>query len=264
VRIGVREHISGRSDLIIGLTGIGVFAAIWCYLTYGGFIQPVFLPSPTAMWQGLVDFEHRDWLFPAIWRSFRRVTESLFLVIIVGVPLGILMGTFTPVDAFLRKIISGAKSIPTTGVVGLIVVWFSIEERAKIVFLFIGAIFYMIILVKNAVQKVPEEYIRVALDLGATRAQVVWRVLLPGAMPQIWESIAVCNGIMWTYIVLAEFINSNEEQLGLGYLLQIGSRTQDSGKVFATLAVIAVISSFTDYLLQATRRRFLDWGDTSE
>ena len=69
---------------------------------------------------------------------------------------------------------------------------------------------------------------------------------------------------MWTYIVLAEFINSNEEQLGLGYLLQIGSRTQDSGKVFATLAVIAVISSFTDFVLQATRRRFLNWGDTAE
>jgi ABC-type nitrate/sulfonate/bicarbonate transport system permease component len=64
---------------------------------------------------------------------------------------------------------------------------------------------------------------------------------------------------MWTYIVLAEFINSNEEQLGLGYLLQIGSRTQDSGKVFATLTVIAVISSLTDYALQVVRRRFLDW-----
>lgn len=262
--IGVRHHLSRRSDLIIGLTGLGVFAIIWCFLTYGGFIRPLFLPTPTAMWQGLVDFERRDWLFPAIWRSFRRVTESLLLVIAAGVPLGILMGTFTPVDAFLRKIIGGAKSIPTTGVVGLIVVWFSIEEKAKIVFLFIGAIFYMIILVKNAVQKVPEEYIRVALDLGASPTQIVWRVLLPGAMPQIWEAIAVCNGIMWTYIVLAEFINSNEETLGLGYLLQIGSRTQDTGKVFATLAVIAVISSFTDYLLLAARRRFLDWGEAAE
>jgi len=211
------------------------------------------------MWRGLVDFHDRNWLIPAIWRSFRRVTESLFLVIIIGVPLGVVMGTFTPVDAFLRKIISGAKSIPTTGIVGLIVVWFSVEERAKIVFLFIGAIFYMIILVKNAVVKVPEDYVRVALDLGASGRQMIWRVLLPGALPQIWEAIGVCNGIMWTYIVLAEFINSNEEQLGLGYLLQIGSRTQDSGKVFATLTVIALISSITDYCLQLVRRRFLNW-----
>jgi len=259
LRVGVRSQISSRSDLLISLTGIGVLVLIWCSLTYGGFVKPVFLPTPTDMWRGLVDFYSRNWLIPAIWRSLRRVTESLILVTIAGVPIGLLMGSFTPVDAFLRKIISGAKSIPTTGIVGLIIVWFSIEERAKIVFLFIGAIFYMIILVKNAVLKIPEEYIRVALDLGANRRQMIWRVILPGALPQIWEAIAVCNGIMWTYIVLAEFINSNEEQLGLGYLLQIGSRTQDTGKVFATLTVIAIISSFTDYVFQSLRRRFLDW-----
>jgi len=257
--IGIRDRLSTRSDLVLGLVGIGVLIGIWCGLTYGGYVSPVFLPTPTRMWTGLLDFYHRDWLLPAIWRSFARVSESLILVILVGVPIGILMGTFTPIDAMLRKIISGAKSIPTTGIVGLIVVWFSIEERAKIIFLFIGAIFYMIILVKSAVMAVPEDYIRVALDLGANRRQMVWRVLLPGALPQIWEAIAVCNGIMWTYIVLAEFINSNEEQLGLGYLLQIGSRTQDSGKVFATLTVIALISSFTDYVLQSVRRRFLAW-----
>ena len=258
-RIGVREQISNRSDLIVGLTGIAVLGAVWCFLTYGSFVSAAFLPTPTGMWKGLVNFHQRDWLIPAILRSFRRVTLSLFLVVLVGVPIGVLMGCFTPIDAFLRKIVSGAKSVPTTGLMGLIIVWFSIEERAKIVFLFIGAIFYMIILVKNAVLKVPEAYIRVALDLGATRLQVIWRVILPGAMPQMWEAIAVCNGIMWTYIVLAEFINSNEEQLGLGYLLFIGSRTQDSGKVFAALTVIAVISSGTDYGLQWIRRRFLDW-----
>src|SRR6266849_1394364 len=128
MRLRVREQLSSRADLFIGLTGIGVVSAVWCFLTYGGFVRAVFLPTPTGMWRGLADFHHRDWLIPAIWRSFRRVTESLILVILAGVPVGVLMGTFTPVDAFLRKIINGGKSIPTTGIVGLIVVWFSIEE----------------------------------------------------------------------------------------------------------------------------------------
>jgi NitT/TauT family transport system permease protein len=257
--IGIRDRISNRSDLMIGLSGIGVLVAIWCLLTYGGLVRPIFLPTPTGIWRGLADFQHRHWLIPAIWRSFRRVTESLVLVILAGVPVGILMGSFTPVDAFLRKIISGAKSIPTTGLVGLIVVWFGIEERGKIAYLLIGAVFYMIILVQNAVLKVPEEYVQVALDLGANRRQIIWSVLLPGALPQIWEAIAVSNGIMWTYIVLVEYLSSNEDTLGLGYLLSIGSRSQDSGKMFAALTVIAVISSLTDYVLQSIRHRFLDW-----
>jgi ABC-type nitrate/sulfonate/bicarbonate transport system permease component len=211
------------------------------------------------LWEGLLDFHRKGWLLPAIGRSFGRVTYALGLVILVGVPVGVLMGAFPAVDAFLRKSVNGAKSVPTTGIVTLVILWFGIEERGKIVFLFLGAIFYMILLVKNAIQGVREEYLRVALDIGAKPPQMIGRVLLPGALPQIWDAITVCNGIMWTYIVLTELMSSNEEQLGLGYLLQIGQRSGDSGKLFGTLILIAVISSLTDWVLQAIRRRFLNW-----
>lgn len=259
VNFNIRGKLSPRADLAIGLLGIALLVAAWCIATYGGFVKPLFLPSPSGIWEGLTTFQQQHWLLPAIGKSFWRVLLSLLLVIIIGVPIGLLMGAFAPVDAALRKIISAGKSIPTTGIVGLIVLWFSIEERAKIVFLFLGAIFYMIILVKNAVQNVNEDFVRVALDIGASRWQMLTRVVLPAALPQIWDAIAVCSGIMWTYIVLAEFINSSEEQLGLGYLLYMGSRTQESGKVFATLLLIGMISSLTDFVLQSVRKRFLNW-----
>ena len=255
----IRGRISPQLDLTIGLGVFALLAACWCYVTYAGRVPALFLPTPTGIWEGLVGFDHRHWLIPAIERSTFRVAKSLLLVVAVGVPIGILMGTFPAIDAGLRKIVNGAKSIPTTGIMGLIILWFSIEEKAKIIFLFLGAIFYMIILVKNAVQSVPDDYLRVATDIGATPWQMVSRVLLPGALPQIWDAIAVCNGIMWTYIVLAEFINGNEEQLGLGYLLQIGTRTNESGSVFAVLIVIAIISSLTDWLFSLVRRRYLRW-----
>ena len=116
-------------------------------------------------------------------------------------------------------------------------------------------------LVKNAILSVNEEYLRVALDLGANRWQMIWRVLLPGAVPQIWGAIAVCSGIMWTYIVLAEFINSSQSNLGVGYLLFVGSRTggNGAGKIFGMIIVIALISSLTDFLLQFIRKKLFDW-----
>jgi ABC-type nitrate/sulfonate/bicarbonate transport system permease component len=255
----IRRGLSPRTDFALGLAGIGTLFLVWCGVTYGGYVGPLFLPTPTGIWNAIGDFHRHHWIFPAIWGSFWRVTRALGLVILVGVPVGVAMGTFAPVDAFLRRIISGAKSVPTTGILGLIVLWFSLEERAKILFLFLGAIFYMVIMVKNAVLNVREDYIRVALDIGANRWQMVSRVLIPGALPQIWDAIAVCNGIMWTYIVLAEFINSNEAHLGLGYLLYIGSRTQESSRVFAALILIAVISSLTDWVLYAIRKRFWNW-----
>jgi len=259
MKLAIRGQLTRRSDLIFGLVGLGLLAALWCLLTYGDFVGKFFLPTPTRMWEGLLDYHRKGWLLLSLWRSFVRVSKALGLVILVGIPVGVLMGAFKPVDALLQRIVGGAKSIPTTAITGVVVLWFGINDTGKIVFLFLGAIFFMIILVRNAIGGVPDEYVRVALDLGANRRQMIRMVLLPGALPQIWEALIVCNGIMWTYIVLAEFISSNEEQLGLGYLLQIGSRTQDPGKVFAILIVIGVVSAGTDYALHAVRRRFLDW-----
>jgi NitT/TauT family transport system permease protein len=259
MRIPIRGQLSKRADTLIGVAGIALLVAIWSVLTYGGYLPPRFLPSPKGVWEGALRFQRQHWLLLSVWRSFLRVSKALVLVVLVGVPVGLLMGAFTPVDAFLRKVVNGAKSVPTTGILGLIVLWFGIEERGKVVFLFLGAIFFMVIMVRNAVTAVPEDFVRVALDLGANRRQMLWKVLLPGSVPRIWEAITVCNGIMWTYILLAEFLNSNQEQLGLGYLLQIGTRTFHPGEVFATLTLIAVISAFTDFVFRVFQKRFLDW-----
>lgn len=255
----MRRTISLFADHIIGMLGMIGLVAVWSLATYGGAVAPLFLPSPTALWQALVDFNNIGWLVPAVLRSLYRVSLSLLLVSAIGIPIGLAMGTFPVIDALMRKPVGGGKSIPVTGLVGLIVLWFSIEEAAKIVFLFLGSIFYMILLVRNAARAVSDDYLNVAVDIGATRWQLISQVILPGALPQIWDAIAICNGLMWTYIVLAEFINSNEQQLGVGYLLYIGSRTQSSAKVFAALLLIAVVSSLSDWLFQRVRRWLLPW-----
>jgi len=259
VIFNIRGKLSPRNDLLIGIAGIAVLTIFWCIATYGGFVKPLFLPKPTGIWEGLVSFYEKGWLLPAIGRSLWRVTKALLLVIVIGIPLGVLMGAFAPVDALLRKIVNGVKSVPTTGILGLVVLWVGLEDKGKVVFLFLGAVFYMIILARSAVQTVNEDYVKVALDIGANRWQMISRVILPAALPQIWEAIAVCNGIMWTYIVLAEYINSNETNLGIGYLLSISARQNESGQVFGALIVIALISSLTDWGLQSVRKRFFNW-----
>ncbi len=241
------------------MTGIAIVIALWCWATYGGHVKPFFLPSPTSLFEGLVDLNNRGWLVAATIGSFMRVTKSLLLVAVIGIPVGMLMGTFTPIDALLRRMVYGAKSVPTTGIIGLIVLWFGIEERAKVVFLFLGAFFYVVILVRAAVININEEFVKVAVDMGADRTQTILKVLVPAALPQIWDALAVANGIMWTYIVLAEYINGSEDQIGLGYLLYIAGRAEESGKVFGVLLLVAVVSSLTDLAMQAIRSRFFNW-----
>ncbi|HYY95380.1 MAG TPA: ABC transporter permease [Pyrinomonadaceae bacterium] len=261
-RWGIRSRLSAREDWVIGLIGIGTVILIWCALVYSGLVQTIYLPTPGMIWRGLVEYHvERNWLFPAIGRSAWRVARGLALVLLIGIPIGVLMGAFSEVDAFFRKIVNGAKAVPVTALVGLVTLWFGIYDMGKVAYLVLGAIFYMIILVKNAVAGVNEEYVRVALDIGANRWQIIWRVLLPGALPQIWDAIAVCIGIMWTYIILAEILNSNVENLGVGYLLSLGARLggNSSGKMFGMLIVVGLISTLTDYLLNLVRRRFFNW-----
>lgn len=255
----IRTPLSAASDAIYGIAGVVVVVIVWCIVTYGGMIKSLFLPTPTEVLRGLGHFNDLGWLMPAIWKSFVRVTLALGLVTILGVPLGILMGAYAPIDSALNRIINGLKAVPPTGLIGLIILWFSIEEKAKIVFLFLGSIFYMILLVRNAILSVREELINVGRDMGASGGQILRKILLPGALPQIWEALIVCNGIMWTYIVLAEYINSNQEEIGLGFLLQTGSRTFQSGQVYGTLFIIGLIAYATDWVLRLIQRRFFAW-----
>lgn len=251
--------MSRSQDVLFSWIGIAVLIGIWCLLTYGGFIKPLFLPPPTEVLRGLGHFNDMGWLMPAVWRSFLRVITALALVVVIGVPIGVLMGAYGPIDSALNRILNGFKAVPPTGLIGLIILWFSIEEKAKIVFLFLGSIFYMILLVRNAIQAVRDDFLVVARDMGARGGQILRKVLIPAALPQIWEAIIICNGIMWTYIVLAEYINSNEDQIGLGFLLQIGSRTFQSGQVYGTLILIGAIAYLTDWILKAVQRRFFAW-----
>jgi hypothetical protein len=129
----IRGKLSPRTDLIIGLSAIMLLIAIWCLVSYTELVPNNFLPTPTLIWEGLVDYYQRGWLIPAIRRSCWRVIQALFWVILLGLPFGILLGTFAPVDAVFRKIVNGGKAVPVTAMSMLVVLWFgfdySREER---------------------------------------------------------------------------------------------------------------------------------------
>ena len=257
----VRGTLSRRADTTLSLVALSVAFLAWFLVTYEyapdkRLVLGLFLPSPMDIVRGTQDLFRMGEMPGAIWVSLWRIAQAMFYTILVGVPIGVLMGSIPVIDALLRKFIDGFKSVPPTAFIGLIILWFGIEERSKTVFLFLGAIFYMILMTKNAIQNVPESYVTVATDIGASRLELIRGVLIPGALPQIWDAIIVCNGLMWTYIILAEWVNANS---GLGHTISIASRLNRSDEVFAGVIAIAIISASTDWALRAIRKRFLNW-----
>ncbi|MBI3945781.1 MAG: ABC transporter permease [Armatimonadetes bacterium] len=249
----VRAELPPRVRRWVGWGFIALLLLAWAAVTAAKLVLPAFLPSPVSVARAAAEVAGKGDLLPAVLITLKRIWHALLLVVAIGVPLGVLMGSFALFDSLLSPVVAGVKAVPTTAFIALVIVWFGIGERAKVVFLFLGAIFFMLLLVRDAILGVREEHVRTALDLGAGSARTVFSVLLPAAMPQIWDGIIVCNGIMWTYVLLAEFINA---QSGLGYLINTASRMQRPDRVFAGIILIAVISVCTDWVLRRVKARW--------
>src|SRR4051794_24137566 len=186
--LAVRGQISRTASLALGAGAIVTLLIVWSALTYSGRISSYYLPTPTAFIQAAVRL-----LTPAAGKSFldspliaatavslERTLKALALTALIGIPLGILMGSFPAVDSFLGAPISAVKAVPATAFIGLVIMVFGIEEKAKVAFLILGAVFFMILMVRNAVLDVREAYVRTATDIGVNGAQMIGQVLLPG------------------------------------------------------------------------------------
>jgi NitT/TauT family transport system permease protein len=110
--------------------------------------------------------------------------------------------------------------------------------------------------VVSAIRAVPDELVQTALTLGATRAQVIRTVLLPAALPDIFDSFRVMNAISWTYVILAEFVNAKQ---GLGYMIDLAGQHLKTAEVFSGILVIGVIGLTTDALIRAVNRALFAW-----
>lgn len=230
----------------------------WCALSYSGLVGDTFLPTPTAVARGLLVliFEHD--LLEAVWASTRRMLIAFTLASGVALPLGILMGSFEPINRFFDPIMAPLRFMPIVAFIPLMIVWFGIDETQKIAFLFLGVFVFLLPVVVAAIRAVPQEYVDTAYTLGASRFQVIRTVLVPAAMPEIFESFRVMNAIGWTYVTLAESVNP---QTGLGHMIHLAYTHARPEWSFAGLVVIAGVGLVSDGLIRGINAIAFRWRE---
>jgi len=257
----LRTPIPPRIALALGFVAPALVLAAWCVLTYGGFAPPDFLPSPTEVVRGTVQLFVQQDLGSAILISFRRIGIAFLLASAVALPLGILMGAFDAVYRLFEPIMAPLRYMPISAFIPLLILWFGIYEQEKIAFLFLGVFVYLLPVVVSAVDSVPEELVQTARTLGASKGQVVRTVLLPAALPEIFDSFRVMNAIAWTYVILAEAVNPEH---GLGYMVELARTHQKASWSFAGLLVIGGIGLLTDFLIHSLARILFRWREEAE
>jgi NitT/TauT family transport system permease protein len=248
------------SSLALGLVAPCLVALVWCLLAYGHFAPPDFLPSPTEVVRGTIQLFVQEDLGRAILVSTRRIAAAFLLASAVALPVGVLMGAFEPVNRFFEPIVAPLRYMPISAFIPLLILWFGIYEKEKIAFLFLGVFVYLLPVVVSSIRAVPEELVQTALTLGASKAQVIRTVLLPAALPEIFDSFRVMNAISWTYVILAEAVNPER---GLGYMVELARTHQKASWSFAGLLVIGGIGLLTDYLIRSLSDLLFRWREST-
>lgn len=245
----------------LGIAAVLAVLVLWSLLAASGWISPNRLPPPwdVAQAMGYLAWDgerERSLLFNATLWSVGRVLAAGALVIAIGIPIGVLMGASPKINATLSPLVDPFRSAPVVALLPIMVMWFGIGEWMKILFLFVGAVVYLIPMVRDAVRAVPQAYWISARDLGATPLETIRHAVLPIAMPRIADAVIVGISVMWTYITVAEYVNARE---GLGQLIQNARRFSAMDQVFAGIIVIIALALVSYQLMRLAKARLYPW-----
>lgn len=254
----IRAPLPRRIAFILGFVAPTLVLGAWCVLTYGNLVQPDFLPKPTEVLRGTLQLFIQHDLGKAILVSSRRIAIAFLLASAIALPLGVLMGAFDPINRFFEPIMAPLRYMPISAFIPLLILWFGIYEKQKIAFLFLGVFVYLLPVVVSSIRLVPEELVQTALTLGASKFQVIRSVLVPAALPEIFDSFRVMNAIAWTYVILAEAVNP---EYGLGYMVELARTHQKASWSFAGLLVIGGIGLLTDFFIRLLSSVLFRWRE---
>jgi NitT/TauT family transport system permease protein len=178
-----------------------------------------------------------------IWASTQRILIGFAISAAVGVPLGILMGSFRSVQALFEPVISFARYLPASAFIPLLIVWLGFEESEKVAIIIIGCFFQLTLLVTDISAGVQKELLSIAYTLGATRWQVFTRVLIPASLPGVVDTLRIIIGWAWTYLIVAELVGA---ETGIGHVIIAAQRTGQTDQIIAAILTIGVLGLITD------------------
>jgi NitT/TauT family transport system permease protein len=253
-----RAPISRGLYVCLGIAGFAVILLVWWVLTAFGLIKPFFLPSPPkVMASGYTLFTQFDFLTD-IASSTYRIFIGFMMAAVMGVPLGLLMGTFRSVEALSEPIVGFIRYMPASAFIPLFILWLGIGDLEKVAIIWVGSFFQLVLMVAVVAKGVPQEMLETGYTLGASRAQVLWRVLLPASLPGIVDTLRIIVGWAWTYIIVAELVAS---EAGIGYRILNSQRLLQTGSIIFAIITIGVLGLLTDLAFKWLHRKLFPWTE---
>lgn len=230
----------------------------WAIISYSGWVPPLFLPTPSSVIASGIRMFTEENLLVDVLASCGRVAGGFVLAALIGVPVGIAMGTFHSMESLFAPIVGTVRYMPVVAFIPLIVIWVGLGEESKLLIIFLGIVLYNAIMIADAVKFIPNEMINVAYTLGADRRDILFKVILPATFPSILDTLRVNISGAWNYLVIAELVAA---QNGLGFRIIQSQRFLQTDKVLFSIVLIGTIGLMIDYGLKWIAQRLTPWAD---
>jgi len=239
-----------RRILAPAATGLILLGFWWLAVEWSG---TIIFPSPPDVARGLITLVERDVLGRYIRDSLYRVACGYGAAVLLGVPLGMLLGWYRQLGRAVNPVIQMLRPISPLAWMPLAVIWFGVTDIAPIFLIFLASLFPIVVAAMNGVRNVPPMYLQAGRNFGLSPAQMIRRVVFPAVLPRIFVGLRIAFGVAWIVLVAAEMIAVDS---GLGYLI-IDAR--NAGKrydlVVGGMIVIGVIGLMLDTLFRVMQPR---------
>ena len=233
-------------------------ALVWFGVTSAGIVRPLFLPSPAQVFVRLAELWRSGQLLADISISVYRISLGFFISTMIALPVGILIGSYPRWEAAIEPFVDFIRYMPVVAFVPLTILWAGTGDVQKLLIIFVGTFFQQVLLVMDNVKSVSRDFLNLGRTLQMPEWRILQRIVLPSAMPAIWDSLRISLGWAWTWLVVAELVAATS---GLGYRITTAQRYFQTDLIFGYLLILGMLGLTTDQALKYAGRKIFRYLD---
>jgi NitT/TauT family transport system permease protein len=224
---------------------------IWWVATAGGFVTAIFLPSPAGVWNQMVKLAANGTLWDDARISFYRIIIGFLIASAMSIPIGVLIGCFRVWEAAIEPLVDFVRYMPVVAFVPLTILWAGTGDTQKFLIIWIGTFFQQVLMVMDNVKRVPEDFVGLGRTLGLPERKILMRIVVPSALPGIWDTLRISLGWAWTWLVLAELVAATS---GLGYRITVSQRYFQTNTIIGYILLLGIFGLITDQVMKAMEK----------
>jgi NitT/TauT family transport system permease protein len=230
--------------------------------------NPIYLPAPHKVFFAFFTaFETPpperggDWLHQSLWHSIQVIFWGFLISSIVGVPMGVICGTYRPLSQLFEPFIEFFRYLPAPAFGALAVAVLGIYDGPKIAIIVIGTFFQQVLVIANTTRKLDFALLEAALTLGTKPWMLITKVVVPAVLPDIYRDQRILLGWAWTYLIVAELIGTSS---GITWFITQQARYQHFANVYAAIIMIGILGAGGDIVLGLIGKRLFPWDRSHE